>query len=165
MLRALTTAFLFAALLAVQGCGATGAAAPEDAAAPTEQAVIPQEEATQDTGAAEESAQQGSVTVAYEDAYKSIFLLDQAQIEGVTGLTLTAESIDAVGAALAQSDFWRQDSHTAPHSELIYEAFAREGDRVGEALHAVLQEPGDRFKVFVLHKESRSIAHVQIEND
>ena len=162
---------LFGAL-ALQGCAAPAAS---DAGADESGAGIEAPDSAGQTGAdqaapdapapdapAEPAFPDEFFTVAYADSYKSIFLLDRAQVEAVAGVALTDDTREQARAALSQAALWESDERSAEHAALISDAFSRESDRAAQALAAVQADSHARVKVYVGHNSHKSIAHIEL---
>lgn len=172
MKRVGITAFALISMFALQGCSvAADDSEPKKVLVTSEEtADVP---ASQPSGAlvdVGEASAEGRFpvdffTIPYQDSYKTIFLLDRAQVEAVAGVTLSGSTEQQVKEALGDAALWQSDERSAEHATLILEAFAREGDRTSQALRALQNDPRARLKVFVGHNSHRTIAHIEIDNE
>lgn len=168
--NSIIAALALAAVAATSACGSAGETVEQTPPA-VETPATGQAGALNEDAAPESSeGEQGStaadlVTVAYEDAIKSVYLLDRTQVEAAAGQALDAGTIEAVAQSLARSELWQRDSRTAPYAQLIADAFARETGSTEGALQAALHDSGGRLKIFVLHNGHRDIAHIETDHD
>ncbi|MBC9944351.1 hypothetical protein ICL81_07485 [Leucobacter sp. cx-328] len=103
--------------------------------------------------------------VAYEDSYKSVFLLSAAQIKDATGLDVATASASDLSTAFADAELWAGDSRSADYADVIVTAFKNESDRLNGTVNALRNDDGARLKVFVKHDSHKTIAHVQTSHE
>ena len=103
--------------------------------------------------------------VAYEDSYKSVFLLSAAQIKDATGLDVATASASGLSSAFANAELWASDARSADYADVIVTAFKNEGDRINGTVNALRNDDGARLKVFVKHDSHKTIAHVQTSHE
>lgn len=174
MKRTAIATLALVSMFALQGCAAEGSAPVEDDAAQSQEHTSeqltesqPKTDDTTEAAEAEETAEAPAdfFTVEYEDSYKSIFTLDQAQIEAATGVKLSDDTRAQAAEKLANTELRKQNTQSADYADLIVEAYQRESDSTDHALRAVLDNPTARMKVYVAHTPHKTIAHIQIDND
>lgn len=166
----ISAALALAAVVATSACGSAGETAeripPVAETSANAQAGGQNDAAAPETAAdGEESPDTDLVSVAYEDAHKSVFVLDRTQVESAAGQTLDAGTLGAVAQSLARTEPWQGDSRTSPYAQLIADAFTRETGSTEGALQAVLHDSGSRLKIFVLHNGHKEIAHIETDHD
>ena len=103
--------------------------------------------------------------VAYEDSYKSVFLLSAAQIKDATGLDVATASASDLSSAFADAELWANDARSADYADVIVTAFKNESDRLNGTVNALRNDDGARLKVFVKHDSHKTIAHVQTSHE
>ncbi|MBC9954428.1 hypothetical protein ICM05_07170 [Leucobacter sp. cx-42] len=151
----------FASTLLLAGCGS----------APAEESATSSQGAEQAAPAAPETAPEATkpagewFDVAYEDSYKSVFLLSAAQIKDATGLDVATASAIDLSTAFADADLWASDARSADYSDVIVTAFKNEGDRLNGTVNSLRNDDGARLKVFVKHDSHKTIAHVQTSHE
>lgn len=166
MKRVAIPTLVLVSMFALQGCAAEAdSAAPEKAPVTSEEvAEAPAPQASEDSPEASEFPTD-FFTIPYQDSYKTIFLLDRAQVEAVAGVTLSSGTEQQVKAALGNGALWQSDERSAEHATLIVEAFAREGNSTSQALRALQNNPTAHLKVYVGHDSHKEIAHIEIDNE
>ncbi|MFD0555864.1 hypothetical protein FB566_1080 [Stackebrandtia endophytica] len=154
-----------AVVIALFGITLTACGTGPDPAAESSSPAVTGQAATGDAEAGTtEAAPREKVALAFENDYKSVFTVDRAGIDALTGLTLDDDNLAEVAQALRDEAVWADDDLTADYAGLIADAAGRESGSVTDALLAVLRDPSARMRVYIAHTPNVTIAHIGIDH-
>jgi len=108
---------------------------------------------------ADQHQQTKAITIAYQDNYRTVYLMNKLQLSTISGYAVDNASKQNILQLLQQEDTWLAQQFSNEDAVLIAKSASNEATSIQHTLEKIIQNQAIELRLVVFHSQYRSTAH------